>query len=478
MRPFIDKDFLLQTETAKVLYHDYAAKMPIYDYHCHLDPREIYENKRYKNITELWLYGDHYKWRAMRANGIEEYYITGDADDYEKFVKWAETVEKLIGNPLYHWTHLELKRYFHVDTILKSSTAKEIWENCNQIIQDPEYSARRLIEQSNVVLIGTTDDPMDDLHYHKLLQEDQDFSTTVLPTFRPDIIMAIHQTQSWTEYVGKLGKLTEIEITDFNSLMQALEIRIDYFNEIGCKLSDHSLETVVYEPATLEELDMIVQKSLNNVPISIKENNQFLTQLLVNLGKAYHKRDWVMQYHIGALRNVNSRLFRAIGANVDVDSFRDGPIAIPLSQLLDELDQKQQLPKTILYGLNPKDNEMLAAMAGNFQEGGIPSKVQFGSAWWFNDHIDGMETQMKVLGNLGLLSRFIGMLTDSRSFLSYSRHEYFRRILCNIIGNWVENGEYPNDLAWLGQIVQDISYNNAQKYFNFHLKSSPMSFVQ
>ncbi|RHW34042.1 glucuronate isomerase [Lysinibacillus yapensis] len=472
MKTFMDKDFLLQTDTAKVLYHDFAAKMPIYDYHCHLDPREIYENKRYKNITELWLGGDHYKWRAMRANGVDEYYITGEADDYEKFVKWAETVEKLMGNPLYHWTHMELRRYFQVDTILKGATAKEVWDACNAKIQDPDFSARRLIEQSNVVLIGTTDDPIDDLRYHKMIQEDQEFSTTVLPAFRPDAIMAIQQTQLWAEYAGKLGQLTGIEITDFSNLMRALESRIDYFNEIGCKLSDHSIETVVYEPATLQELDAIVHNALNNEPISLKENNQFLTQLLVNLGKAYHKKGWVMQYHIGALRNANSRLFRAIGANVGADSFRDGGIAVPLSQLLDELDREHNLPKTILYGLNPKDNEVLAAMAGNFQEGGIPSKVQFGSAWWFNDHIDGMEAQMKVLGNLGLLSRFIGMLTDSRSFLSYSRHEYFRRILCNIVGNWVENGEYPNDLAWLGQIVQDISYNNAQEYFDFNLKSS------
>lgn len=471
MKSFMDKDFLLQTETAKVLYHDFAAKMPIYDYHCHLDPREIYENKRYKNITELWLGGDHYKWRAMRANGVDEYYITGEADDYAKFVKWAETVEKLMGNPLYHWTHLELKRYFQVDTILKGSTAKVVWDACNKIIQDPDFSARRLIEQSNVVLIGTTDDPIDDLRYHKMMQEDQEFSTTVLPSFRPDAVMAIQQTQSWAEYAGKLGKVTGIEINDFTSLMRALESRIDYFDEIGCKLSDHSIETVVYEPATLQELDAIVHKALNNVPILLKENNQFLTQLLVNLGKAYHKKGWVMQYHIGALRNANSRLFRAIGANVGVDSFRDGEIAVPLSQLLDELDQEQQLPKTILYGLNQKDNEVLAAIAGNFQEGGIPSKIQFGSAWWFNDHIDGMEAQMKILGNFGLLSRFIGMLTDSRSFLSYSRHEYFRRILCNIIGNWVENGEYPNDLAWLGQIVQDISYNNALEYFDLPLKN-------
>lgn len=465
----MDKDFLLQTKTAKILYHDFAARMPIFDYHCHLDPSEIYENKRYKNITELWLGGDHYKWRAMRANGVEEYYITGEADDYEKFVKWAETIEKLVGNPLYHWTHLELKRYFKIETILKSSTAKQIWDTCNKIIQNPNFSARGLIEQSKVLLIGTTDDPIDDLRYHKLLQKDQDFGTTVLPTFRPDMIMDLHHPQSWVEYVGKLGKVSEIEITDFNKLMEAIEKRMDYFSEVGCKLADHSIETVVYEPATLQNLDAIVSKVFDNEQISVKENNQFLTSLLICLGKAYHKRGWVMQYHLGALRNVNTRFYRKMGPNVGIDSFRDGTIAEPLSRLLDEMDQEKQLPKTILYGLNSKDNEVLAALAGNFQEGGIPSKVQFGSAWWFNDHIDGMVAQMKVLGNIGMLSRFVGMLTDSRSFLSYSRHEYFRRILCNMLGQWVESGEYPNDIEWLGQIVEDISYHNAQEYFDFEL---------
>lgn len=469
MKAFMNKDFLLQTETAKKLYHDYAAKMPIFDYHCHLNPQEIYENRTYKNMTELWLEGDHYKWRAMRANGVDEYYITGEADDYEKFEKWAETVEKLIGNPLYHWTHMELRQYFDLNTILKRATAKEVWNTCNEMLQNPDFSARGLIERSNVRLIGTTDDPIDDLRYHKLLQEVKEFSTTVLPAFRPDKVMAI-QDHSWADYVGKLGNMTGIQITNYTKLMDALENRIDYFTEIGCRLSDHSLETVVYEISTLQEVDAIVEKALNKQAISLKENNQFLTQLLVSLGKAYNRRGWVMQYHIGALRSANSRLFRALGPNVGCDSMKDDPIAVPLFQLLDELDKDHHLPKTILYGLNPKDNETLATMAGNFQEGGTPSKVQFGSAWWFNDHTDGMVAQMKTLGNLGVLSRFVGMLTDSRSFLSYSRHEYFRRILCNIFGNWVENGDYPNEIEWLGEIVQDISYNNALNYFEFQLK--------
>ncbi|MFC7393045.1 glucuronate isomerase [Scopulibacillus cellulosilyticus] len=472
MKAFMGKDFLLQTETAKKLYHDYAVEMPIYDYHCHLNPKEIYENRKYKNMTELWLGEDHYKWRAMRANGIDEYYITGEADDFEKFKKWAETVEKLIGNPLYHWTHLELRRYFGVETVLKKSNAKIIWDRCNEKLQSPEFYARKLISRSNVALIGTTDDPIDDLRYHKLLQEDKSFATTVLPSFRPDVVMAIHNTLEWVDYVKKLGSVTGIEITNFTNLMAALERRMDYFHEIGCKLSDHSIERVSFEPATLEELDVIVKKALQNYAISVKEKDQFLTQLLVALGRAYHKRDWVMQYHIGALRSANSRLFHKIGINIGCDSIKDEPIAIPLVKLLDELDQNGELPKTILYGLNPNYNETLATIAGDFQEGGTPSKVQFGSAWWFNDHIDGMVDQMKALGNLGLLSRFVGMLTDSRSFLSYSRHEYFRRILCNIIGNWVENGEYPYDLEWLGHIVQDISYNNALHYFDFQFKEN------
>ncbi|MBA4600999.1 glucuronate isomerase [Thermoactinomyces mirandus] len=469
MKAFMDKDFLLQTETAKRLYHDYAAKMPIYDYHCHLSPQEICENRTYRNMTELWLEGDHYKWRAMRANGIDESYISGDADDCRKFEKWAETVEKLIGNPLYHWTHMELRKYFHVDTILKKETAREIWDICNQKLQDPDFSARGLIERSNVRLICTTDDPIDDLRYHQLLKNEKDFSTMVLPSFRPDKVIAI-QNRDWTDYIEKLGKITGIQISDFARLMDALEKRMDYFAEVGCKLSDHSLENVVYEDATASEIDAIVEKALNRKPISVREQNRFLTQLLVHLGKAYSQRGWVMQYHIGALRSANIRLFRALGPNVGCDSMKDNPIAVPLSRLLDAMDQERQLPKTILYCLNPRDNEMLAAMAGNFQEGGTPSKVQFGAAWWFNDHIDGMTAQIKTLGNLGLLSRFVGMLTDSRSFLSYSRHEYFRRILCNLLGEWVENGEYPHDLEWLGKIVQDISYNNASRYFDFELK--------
>lgn len=469
MKAFMDQDFLLQTETAQRLYHDYAAKLPIFDYHCHLSPQEILEDRTYKNITELWLEGDHYKWRAMRANGIDEAYITGQASDYEKFEKWAQTVEKLLGNPLYHWTHMELKQYFAVDKILSRATAKEIWELCNERIKQPDFSARGLIESSNVVLICTTDDPLDDLYGHKQLKEDGAFKTAVLPTFRPDQALAVQQA-SWADYVGQLAELTGIEITGFTRLTEALESRMAYFAEMGCKLSDHSIEVVVYEEASLEQVDAIVQKALRREEISEQESHQFMTKLLVSLGKAYHKKGWVMQYHIGALRNVSSRLQRALGPNVGADSFKDDPIGVPLARLLDELDRDRQLPKTILYGLNPNDNELLAAMAGNFQEGGTPSKIQFGAAWWFNDHMDGMTAQMKTLGNSGLLSRFVGMLTDSRSFLSYSRHEYFRRILCNIVGTWVEEGLYPNDLEWLGQIVQDISYGNAERYFEFGLK--------
>jgi len=474
MKAFMDKDFLLQTETAKKLFHDYASKMPIFDYHCHLDPKEIYENRRYRDMTELWLEGDHYKWRAMRANGIDEYYITGKADPYEKFEKWAETVEKLLGNPLYHWTHMELRQYFQVETILKKATAKEIWDTCNEKLQHPSFTARGLIERSNVAFIGTTDDPLDDLQFHQFMQKDTDFQVTVLPSFRPDQVMDI-QSENWIGYVEKLGEITARQITNFESLLDALESRMDYFHSTGCRVSDHSLEKVVFESATPNELNEIVRKALKKQALTLKESNQYYTHLLVSLGKAYNKREWVMQYHIGALRSANSHLFQSIGANIGCDSMKDDSYAIPLSKLLDELDKVQQLPKTILYSLNPNDFEMLATMAGNFQQGGTPSKVQFGSAWWFNDHIDGMVAQMKILGNVGLLPRFIGMLTDSRSFLSYSRHEYFRRILCNIIGTWVENGEYPNDLDWLGPIVEDISYNNAAQYFELPLKGTFMS---
>lgn len=477
MKAFMDKDFLLQTATAQKLYHDYASKMPIFDYHCHLSPQEIYEDKTYANITELWLGGDHYKWRAMRGNGVDEHYITGDADDYEKFEKWAETVEKLLGNPLYHWTHMELKRYFGVNKVLNKASAKEIWELCNARIQEPDFSARSLIERSNVAMIGTTDDPGDDLRYHKLLREDRNFSTAVLPSFRPDQVMAVEHA-GWADYVGKLGQLAAVPIKDFSSLMSALEQRIKYFAEMGCKISDHSLEAVAYEEASVQELDAIVGKALHKEAVSPVESRRFVSGLLVGLGRAYHRQGWVMQYHIGALRSANSRLFRKLGPNIGCDSFTDEAIAIPIARLLDALDQTGQLPKTVLYGLNPNDNELLAAMAGNFQEGGIPSKIQFGSAWWFNDHIDGMTAQLRTLGNLGLLSRFVGMLTDSRSFLSYSRHEYFRRILCNLIGTWIENGEYPCDLEWLGETVQDISFNNAKRYFDVELKPSKYSLTR
>lgn len=463
----MDENFLLNSETAKQLFHQYAADLPIVDYHCHLSPQEIYENRSYKNMTELWLAGDHYKWRAMRANGIDEHYITGEADDYEKFEKWAETVEKLIGNPLYHWTHMELRQYFGVYHILKKDTAKEIWETCNEKLQTQEFTARGFITRSNVEIICTTDDPLDDLNAHELLKKEKDFSTKVLPTFRPDKVLSI-QEEAWSSYIDALGQVTGQTIRTFSELVLALEKRVHFFNEVGCRLSDHSLEPVVYEDATLEELDQIVRKALNRETVSEKEFRQFTSCLLVSLGQLYSEHDWVMQLHIGALRNVNSRLFQSIGANVGGDSMRDDPVALPLARLLDAMDQSGQLPKTILYGLNPRDNEMLAAMAGNFQEGGTIAKMQFGTAWWFNDHREGMISQMKALSNIGLLSRFIGMLTDSRSFLSYSRHEYFRRILCQLIGEWVENGEYPNDIEGLGKIVQDISYYNAVAYLKLN----------
>ena len=405
---FINDDFILKNETAKKLYHEYAENMPIIDYHCHLSPEMIAEDYRFKNAYDLFLGGDHYKWRQMRTMGIDEEYITGNADDYEKWVCFAKTMPYLIGNPIYHWTHLELKRYFDIDTILSEDTAKEIWDRVNEKLNGKDFSCRELIRRSNVEVICTTDNPYDSLEYHKRLK---DFSVKVLPTFRPD-----------------LSDIRE-DITD----------RMDYFHENGCRLSDHSIDTM----------------------------NDDVVEKLVFLGEEYAKRGWVWQLHIGALRNNNTRMFESLGADTGFDSINDFEIAEGLSKILNELDKKDCLPKTILYCLNPKDNYVLGTMLGNFQKGPTKGKIQFGSGWWFNDNKDGMEAQLKALANLGCLGTFIGMLTDSRSFVSYPRHEYFRRILCNLIGEWVENGEYPNDKKALEKIIKGICHDNAVKYFNF-----------
>ncbi|MDU5110696.1 MAG: glucuronate isomerase [Clostridium sp.] len=464
MKKFMNENFLLSNETAVRLFHDYSKNMPIIDYHCHLSPKEIYENKRFKNITEVWLYGDHYKWRAMRSNGIDENTITGNASDYDKFLAWAKTLQISIGNPLYHWTHLELQRFFKIYEPLTEKTAPEIWNATNKILNSGEFSTRDLIKKSNVEAICTTDDPIDSLEYHIKIKELKDFNTKVLPTFRPDKGIEISR-DAFLPWVKKLGEVVGKEISDYELFLQALESRVEFFNTVGCKISDHALDMVVYSNSTKEEAAEVFNKVLKGECITLEEEKKYKTYTLIFLAKLYHKFDWAMQLHIGALRNNNTIMFNKLGSDTGFDSINDGTVSEALSKLLDSLNKDNNLPKTILYTLNPKDNYVLGTMIGNFQGDRIPGKIQFGSAWWFNDSIDGMTQQIKTLANLGLLSRFVGMLTDSRSFLSYPRHEYFRRILCNIIGQWVEDGEIPNDMELLGSIVQDISFKNAKEYF-------------
>ena len=463
MKKFMDDNFLLSTDTAVTLYHDYAKEMPICDYHCHLNPKEIAEDKRYKNITEIWLGGDHYKWRTMRSFGIEEKYITGDASDYEKFEAFAKVMPYLIGNPMYHWSHLELQRYFGIYETLSPKTCKSIWDRCNEIINGEDFSARAMIKNSNVKYIGTTDDPIDNLEYHIAIAKDENFDCEVRPSFRPDRAVKIHG-EGFAEYIVKLGEVENTEIKDYETLLEVLEKRLDFFVENGCNITDHSLERVYFRNTTMEEVDAIFKKALAGETLSIEEIEKYSTLTMISLGRMYSKRGMVMQLHIGALRNNNTRMFKKLGADVGFDSIDDGEVATSLSRLLDSLDITDELPKTILYCLNPKDNEVLGTMLGNFQGGGVAGKIQFGSGWWFNDQKDGMERQMMALSQLGLISQFVGMLTDSRSFLSYTRHEYFRRILCNYIGGLVENGEYPADMEILGEIIQNICYNNIEKY--------------
>ncbi|BDG36132.1 glucuronate isomerase [Saccharococcus caldoxylosilyticus] len=465
MRGFMDENFLLSNETAVALYHQYAKQMPIIDYHCHLSPKEIDEDKQFKNITEVWLYGDHYKWRAMRANGIDEAYITGSASDYEKFLAWAKTVPMTIGNPLYSWTHLELRRFFGIEEILNETTAPMIWERANSLLSEPSFSARNLIKKFAVEVICTTDDPVDSLEHHQNLKNDPSFTTKVLPTFRPDKGLEINR-DGFVEWVQKLEQVSGIAIKTYDHFLEALESRIAFFHSVGCRLSDHALDDVVYEEETPEDVSNIFLKRLKGEKVSLHEERQYKTVTLLHLAEMYAKRGWAMQLHIGALRNNNSKMFQLLGPDTGYDAMNDREIAKPLVKLLDSLERKNALPKTILYCLNPKDNHTLASIIGSFQ-GGVPGKMQFGTAWWFNDTKDGMIAQMKTLANLGLFSRFIGMLTDSRSFLSYTRHEYFRRIVCRLLGEWVEEGEVPNDLDFLGSIVQNISYYNAKNYFSF-----------
>ncbi len=468
MKAFMDEEFLLDTECAKKLYHDFAESMPILDYHCHISPKEIAEDKRFKNITEAWLLGDHYKWRQMRSNGIEEYFITGNAPDREKFQKWAETLEKLIGNPLYHWSHLELKRYFGYQGHLNGETAEEVWQLCNEKLKRPEMSVRGLIRQSNVRLICTTDDPTDSLIWHEKIKEDASCSFTALPAWRPDKAVNA-EAEGFSDYIRQLEQVSEMKISHFEDLKKAMIKRMNFFCERGCRISDHGLDYVMYAPAPPEEIETIFQKALAKKALTQEETAKYKTALLLFFGRQYHRMGWVMQLHYGCIRNNNKAMQKKLGPDSGFDCISSHTPAEELTGFLNCLSSADELPKTILYSLNPNDNAIIGSILGCFQDTDAAGKLQQGSAWWFNDHKNGMTEQMTSLASLGILGNFIGMLTDSRSFLSYTRHEYFRRILCRLIGGWVENGEYPYDKKALETIIQGICAKNAAAYFNFTL---------
>ncbi|MBQ7740952.1 MAG: glucuronate isomerase [Eubacterium sp.] len=465
MKAFMDKDFLLNGESAKKLYHEFAKNMPICDYHCHLSPEEIYENKEPSDISQLWLSGDHYKWRAMRSAGIEEKYCTGDASPKDKFRAFAKTLQYCIGNPLYHWAHLELQRYFGIETPLSEKTADEIYEKANQAIKNGDFRPQSLIEKSNVKYVCTTDDPIDDLKYHKLLKE-KNLSFEVLPSFRPDKALNIN-LDGFGDYISELSKASGIAINTVADVCRALEVRAEYFNSAGCKVSDQAFDYVPFEVSSEAELEEIFEKGLEGKYLTQSETDKYRTAVMLSLGKKYSELGWVMEIHIGAMRNNNSRQFISLGADTGYDSVGDCEIAKPLSRFLDSLDYMGFLPKTILFNLNDKDNTVLATMLGNFQSAEAESKIQFGPAWWFLDTMDGMTAQMKSLANLGVLGKFVGMETDSRSFTSYARHEYFRRIMCRLIGEWLDEGMVSYDEEIIKEIIEGICFNNAVKYFGF-----------
>ncbi len=466
MKTFLDENFLLHSVTAEKLYHDHAEGLPVIDYHCHLSPAEIAADRKFENLTRIWLDGDHYKWRAMRANGIDEKYCTGDAPDREKFRKWAETVPITIRNPLYHWTHLELKRYFGIEKLLNPSTADAIYDEATEKLQSGEYSVRNLLRKMKVETLCTTDDPADDLEHHKRLRKEK-FGIQVLPAWRPDKALAFEYPDSYRTYLERLSATSGIVIKHFDDLLSALAKRQDFFHSLGCRLSDHGLETFYAADFTKNEVFDLFDKVMTGQKLSTAAVHQLKSALLFHLAEMDFEKGWTQQYHVGAIRNNNSGMFEKLGADKGYDSIGDFELARPMSKFLDRLAAKNKLAKTILYNLNPRDNELVATMAGNFNDGTIPGKIQFGSGWWFLDQKDGIEKQMNTLSNMGLLSRFVGMLTDSRSFLSYPRHEYFRRILCNLIGRDVENGELPGDMNLLGKIVEGICYYNAKAYFGF-----------
>ncbi len=465
MAHFLDDNFLLSTNTAKILYNKYAKDAPIIDYHCHVSPKEIWEDKRFESITQLWLGSDLYKWRLMRSGGIDEYYITGDAPDREKFLKFASVLPLAIGNPMYHWCHLELKNYFGYDGILNSDTAEEVYELCNARLAKKDMSVRGIIKQSGVEFIGTTDDPVDDLKYHELLSKDESFKTVVAPSFRPDKALNIDK-DGWCEYIARLSDVCGYEIDGFDTLKRALADRIEYFVDLGCRASDHGLDRMVYTVTDADALEAIFHKGINGEAVSESEAEAFKTELLVFSAKEYARRGMVMQLHYNCLRNPNSAMFKKLGADSGFDCIAPANSIRKLSALFDRLYSENSLPRTVVYSLDPTDNASIDALIGAFQGTDVPCRIQHGSAWWFNDNKTGMREQLISFANLSLLGEFVGMLTDSRSFLSYARHEYFRRILCSLIGEWVEGGEYPNDEKMLGEIVLKICCSNAKRYFD------------
>jgi glucuronate isomerase len=470
MNQFITDDFLLSNKTAVTLYHQFAEHQPIIDYHCHLSPKEIAEDKQWENLTQVWLYGDHYKWRAMRTNGIDERFITGTASDKEKFDAWAATVPKTLRNPLYHWTHMELKRPFGItDRLLSPTTADDVWSRANALLQKKEFSPRGIMMQAKVKLVVTTDDPVDSLEYHTAIKKDSAFGIKILPAFRPDKAMAAENPAEFKVWLAKLEAASGMSITTYFTFIDAIKKRHTFFHEMGCRVSDHGIETAYAEQYTESEIIAIFVKLLSGKNLEQSELLKFKTALLYEFGLMDHERGWVQQYHIGALRNVNSRMYRTLGPDTGYDMIGDFEIARPLAKLLARLDDENKLAKTIVYNLNPRDNDLMATLIGCFQDGSSAGKIQYGSGWWFLDQMDGIEKQLNSLSNMGLLSRFVGMLTDSRSFLSYPRHDYFRRILCNMLGKEMENGMIPNDLQLVGQMVSDISYNNVKQYFGFQV---------
>jgi glucuronate isomerase len=464
---FITDDFLLHSDAARTLYHDYAKAQPIFDYHCHLSPKDIAEDRQFENLAQIWIDGDHYKYRAMRANGVNEKFITGDASDYEKFFKWAETVPYTLRNPLYHWTHLELKNYFGITTLLNSDSAESIYNQCSDLLKKPEYSVKNILRKMNVAVVGTTDDPTDDLRYHKQLQDDN-FEIRVLPSFRPDKASEMEKGQAFVDWIQKLEKTVGYSIADFVTLIKALQERHDFFHEMGCRISDHGHTNFYGEEYTPTEVNAIFAKALKGEKVSVLEIDKYKSAVLFELALMNKKKSWAQQFHVGAIRNNNAKMLEDIGPDQGFDSLGDLNMADNMSKFFGRLSQCDGLTNTIVYNLNPRDSEMFASMAANFNDGKVAGKMQYGAAWWFLDQKDGMEKQLDVLSNFGLLSRFVGMVTDSRSFLSFPRHEYFRRILCNVLGEEIQKGELPNDMKLIGNMVEAICYKNAKAYFDIN----------